>query len=97
MCRETYTYVHLSALHKHASSFVSYFDNSALVSLLNKSMISIKYETNDDACFDFCKSALVSLLNKNMINKSMRQMMTHASLKKHASSFVSHVCWSAHR
>ena len=40
-----------ASLEKHASSVVSYFDKSALVSLLNKSMINIKYETNDDACF----------------------------------------------
>ena len=33
--------------------------------------------------------------SRSVINESMRQMMAHASLKKHAPSFVSHCCKSA--
>ena len=48
-----------------------------------------KYETHDDACF-FKRSMRHHLQTYN----SMRQMMTHASSTKHASSFVSYFCWA---
>jgi len=50
-----------------------------------------KYETLDDTCFIEEACAIICLI------LLLRQMMTHASLKKHAPSCVSYFRWSARR